>query len=569
MIRKNNMKVKKKHKKGDHMGEIRDNIADGYYEGLMSAVGYREQDLKKPVIGVVNSWNDVNPGHKPFKELVNYVKEGIWAAGGIPAEFGVPAPCDGMAQLRGMQYVLPQRDLIAASIEAMAEAHSFDGMVFLCSCDKIIPGMLMAAASLNLPALFLTAGSMVPYETGENTFVTSDLKESIGARNSGKISEETFRDYKENMCYSCGTCSMYGTANTMGVFAEVVGLCPVDSTTMLFCSSAKQKQARDVGERIVGLTKEGACARTFLTKESLSNGIMHISATGGSTNAVMHVTALARVLGLDMDLREFDRIQESVPVVAKFKPSSRYNLYDYHKAGGVRGSLTAIRDRLNLQVPMAFGGTLGDMLERFSGKINPEVIHSPEQALHEDGCFSILHGNLAPRGAVVKKSGVEPSMFYHRGPAVVFDSEEELMQRMLKSDITPGSVLVIRYEGPKGGPGMREMSIPAAMLIGMGLHTSVAMITDGRFSGASRGPCVGHISPEAWDEGPIACIKNGDIITIDLNNKRIEVELSEDELEQRRKEIVKPDHKARGILNAYRKSVCGAEDGALWLYSEN
>ena len=236
-------------KEGDSMGEIRDNIADGYYEGLMNAVGFRDQDLKKPVIGVVNSWNDVNPGHKPFKELVNYVKEGIWAAGGVPAEFGVPAPCDGMAQLRGMQYVLPQRDLIAASIEAMAEAHSFDGMVFLCSCDKIIPGMLMAAASLNLPSLFLTAGSMVPYETGENTFVTSDLKESIGARNSGKISEETFRDYKENMCYSCGTCSMYGTANTMGVFAEVVGLCPVDSTTMLFCSSAKQKQARDVGDK--------------------------------------------------------------------------------------------------------------------------------------------------------------------------------------------------------------------------------------------------------------------------------------------------------------------------------
>lgn len=551
------------------MGEIRDNIADGYYEGLMNAVGFRDQDLKKPVIGVVNSWNDVNPGHKPFKELVNYVKEGIWAAGGVPAEFGVPAPCDGMAQLRGMQYVLPQRDLIAASIEAMAEAHSFDGMVFLCSCDKIIPGMLMAAASLNLPSLFLTAGSMVPYETGENTFVTSDLKESIGARNSGKISEETFRDYKENMCYSCGTCSMYGTANTMGVFAEVVGLCPVDSTTMLFCSSAKQKQARDVGERIVGLTKDGICARTFLTKESISNGIMHISATGGSTNAVMHVTALARVLGLDMDLREFDRIQESVPVVAKFKPSSKYNLYDYHKAGGVRGSLTAIREHLNLQVPMAFGGTLGDMLENFSGKINPEVIHSSKHALHEDGCFTILHGNLAPKGAVVKKSGVEPSMYYHRGPAVVFDSEEELMERMLSSDIMPGSVLVIRYEGPKGGPGMREMSIPAAMLIGMGLHTSVAMITDGRFSGASRGPCVGHISPEAWDEGPIACIKNGDMITIDLNKKRIEVELSEKELEQRRKEIVKPDHKARGILNAYRKSVCGAEDGALWLYSEN
>lgn len=551
------------------MKEIRDNIADGYYEGLMNAAGYRDKDLKKPVIGVVNSWNDVNPGHKPFKELVTYVKEGIWAAGGAPAEFGVPAPCDGMAQLRGMQYVLPQRDLIAASIEAMAEAHSFDGIVFLCSCDKIIPGMLMAAASLNLPSLFLTAGSMVPYETAEETFVTSDLKESIGARNSGKISEEEFCRNKENMCFSCGTCSMYGTANTMGVFTEVLGLCPVDSTTMLFCSSAKLRQARDVGERIVLLANNGICARTFMTKEALCNGIRHISATGGSTNAVMHVMALAEMLGLTMDLREFDRIQESVPVVAKFKPSSRYHLSDYHKAGGVRGSLTVIRAFLNLQVPMAFGGTLGELLDQFAAanhRINYEIIHRPEQALHENGCFAVLHGNLAPMGAVVKKSGVDPSMFYHQGPAVVFDSEEDLMECMMNSDITPGSVLVIRYEGPKGGPGMREMSIPAAMLVGMGLHTSVAMITDGRFSGASRGPCVGHIAPEAWEGGPIACIRNGDRITIDLNNKRIDVDLSKEELEHRKNEIVKPKHPAPGILKAYRNGVNGAERGALWLY---
>lgn len=551
------------------MDEIRDNIAEGYYEGLMNAAGYRDEDLKKPVIGVVNSWNDVNPGHKPFKELVTYVKEGIWAAGGAPAEFGVPAPCDGMAQLRGMQYVLPQRDLIAASIEAMAKAHSFDGIVFLCSCDKIIPGMLMAAASLNLPALFLTAGSMVPYETAEETFVTSDLKESIGARSSRKITEEEFCRNKENMCFSCGTCSMYGTANTMGVFAEVLGLCPVDSTTMLFCSSAKLRQARDVGERIVFLTKNRIGARTFMTKEALCNGIRHISATGGSTNAVMHVTALAEVLGLPLDLKEFDRIQESVPVVAKFKPSSRYNLSDYHKAGGVRGSLTVIRAFLNLQAPMAFGGTLGELLDRFAARkhrINYEIIHKPELALHENGCFAVLYGNLAPLGAVVKKSGVDPSMYYHRGPAVIFDSEEDLMECMMHSDITPGSVLVIRYEGPKGGPGMREMSIPAAMLVGMGLHTSVAMITDGRFSGASRGPCVGHIAPEAWEAGPIACIKNGDQITIDLNHKRIDVDLSADELAHRKLEIAKPKHPAPGILKAYRSGVNGAENGALWLY---
>ena len=548
------------------MEELRDNIADGYYEGLMNAAGYRNKDLKKPVIGVVNSWNDVNPGHKPFKELVDYVKEGIWAAGGAPAEFGVPAPCDGMAQLRGMQYVLPQRDLIAASVEAMAEAHSFDGMVFLCSCDKIIPGMLMAAASLNLPSLFLTAGSMVPYETEGRTFVTSDLKESIGSRNRGAITEEAFSDYKENMCNSCGTCSMYGTANTMGIFTEVIGLCPADSTTMLFCSSAKKRQARDVGEQIVALVKNRTCARTFMTREALENGIRHVSATGGSTNAVMHIMALANVLGIEMDLKEFDAIQEDVPVVAKFKPSSAYNLYDYHKAGGVRGTLAAIRDYLNLEVPTAFGKTLGDMLGELNKPVNTEVIRTPEKAFHQNGCFTILHGNLAPKGAVVKKSGVEASMFYHRGPAVVFDSEEELMERMLKSEIVPGSVLVIRYEGPKGGPGMREMSIPAAMLIGMGLHTSVAMITDGRFSGASRGPCVGHISPEAWEGGPIACVKNGDIITIDLNRKLLQVELSEEELEKRKKEMKRPEHRAPGILNAYRNGVGGAEDGALWLY---
>jgi len=546
--------------------EKRDNMADAYYAGLMGAAGYRKKDLKKPVIGIVNSWNDVNPGHKPFKELVNYVKEGVWAAGGAPAEFNVPAPCDGMAQLIGMQYILPQRDLIAASAEAMAKAHAFDGLVFLCSCDKIVPAMLMAAASIDVPSLFLTAGSMVPYETGDKVLVTPDLKESIGARNAGTITQEEFEDYKENICFSCGTCSMYGTANTMGVFAEVLGLCPMGSTTMLYCSSAKVRQARDVGERIVELTRAGVTARTFLTKASISNGIRHVSATGGSTNFVMHVMAIAKTAGVDLDLREFDAIQESVPVIAKFKPSSRYNLTDYHRAGGVQGTLQAIRNHLELDVPMAFGGTLRQILDSFTRPVDQSVIHSEENALHPDGCFTVLYGNLAPQGAVVKKSGVDPKMFYHRGPAVVFESEEDLMDHFLHQKVEPGCVLVIRYEGPKGGPGMREMSIPAAMLMGMGLHTSVAMITDGRFSGASRGPCVGHIAPEAWEGGPIACIQNGDIITIDLEHKLLQVELSDRELEARRAQIRRPDHPAPGLLQAYRAGVGGAQSGALWLF---
>ena len=547
------------------MGHIDEN-AEAYYMGLMNSVGYRDKDIRKPIIGIVNSWNDVNPGHKPLKELAQYVKEGVWAAGGTPAEFCVPAPCDGMAQLRGMQYILASRDLIAGAIEGMWGAHHFDGLVFMCACDKIVPGMLMAAASINVPSIFLTPGSMMPYEENGQRFVTPDLKEAIGQWKAGKIDDETFKRYKANICSSCGTCSMYGTANTMCVFAEAIGICPNGSATMPFCASAKYKQARDVGERIMDLVREGKTARDFITKESLENGIRHVSATGGSSNFVMHVMAIAKCAGIDLDLKEFDEIQAEIPLIAKFKPSTKYNLIDYGRAGGSLASLKRIEKYLNLDVPMVMGGTLREALDAFNRPIDAEVIHSIDDPLHTGGCFSILYGNLAPKGAVVKKSGVDPEMYYHRGPAVVFDSEEDLMNCMMNSEIKPGCVLVIRYEGPKGGPGMREMSIPAALLVGMGLHKSVAMITDGRFSGASRGPCVGHISPEAWDDGPIAAVQTGDIITIDLDNHILNVELSDEEIAERMKHVVKPDHKAEGILKKYRKVVDGADEGATWLY---
>ena len=463
---------------------------------------------------------------------------------------------------------MPSRDLIAGSIETMVRAHNFDGLVFLCACDKIVPGMLMAAASLSLPSLFLPPGSMLPYEEDGVVYTTPDLKESIGKWKAGKISEETFHRYRQNMCASCGTCSMYGTANTMAVFAEAIGLAPFGSATMPFCVSAKFKQARDVGERIVELTRQQIPAKTFMTRESLENGIMHTSAAGGSSNFALHIQAIAKVAGVKLNLKEFDAIQERVPLIAKFKPSSQYNLIDYGKAGGALGSLKTLEKFLHTEVPLAMGGTLKEALDRFTRPIDRNIIHDLEHPLQEKGCFSVLYGNLAPEGAVVKKSGVDPAMFEHRGPAVVFDSEEEVMDCLLHSDVKPGSVLVIRYEGPKGGPGMREMSIPAAMLIGMGLQKSVAMITDGRFSGASRGPCVGHISPEAWDGGPIACVKNGDMIHIDLNKHLLEVEVSEEELARRKAEIVKPDHPAYGIMKQYRKVVEGAEKGAVWLYTD-
>lgn len=547
------------------------NIEDrtqGYFDGLMHACGYDEQDLRKPIIGIVNSYTDVNPGHKPLRELAQYVKDGVWAAGGVPAEFNVPAPCDGMAQGLGMHYVLPLRDLIAGAAEGMARAHGFDGLVFLCSCDKIVPGMLMAAASLDKPCIFLTAGAMVPFEDGERVMVTPDLKESIGAYQAGKITKEQFNYYKENVCYSCGTCSMYGTANTMGVFLEVIGIAPIGSATTPFCASEKVRQARKAGERAVELVKEKICFSDIVTKRSLINGLRHVSATGGSTNAQLHICALANIMDVDFDLRTFDELQKDIPVIAKFKPSSSFNISDYHRAGGVGATLKAIQRHLYLEEKLVLGGTLGEYIEHFQGRVDPKIIHDEEHPLYPDGCFAVLYGNIAPGGCIVKKSGVEPSMFRHRGPAVCFDSEEELLNAMTSQRIVPGCVLVIRYEGPKGGPGMREMSIPAAMLVGMGLHTSVAMITDGRYSGATRGPCIGHITPEAWDKGPIAAIQDGDMITIDIDAKTIDVDLSQEEIEERLTHVTRPAHPARGILKAYREEVSGADGGALWLYGK-
>ena len=546
-------------------GHIEDKT-EAYYVGLMNSLGYRKKDLRNPIIGIVNSWNDVNPGHKPLRELGQVVKEGVWAAGGTPAEFNVPAPCDGIAQGDGMHCVLPSRDLIAGCIETMVRAHGFDGLVLLCSCDKIVPAMLMAAAALDMPCVFLTAGAMIPYHEGGKEFVTPDLKEAIGKRAGNLIDEATFDRWRENICFSGGTCSMFGTANTMGTFLEAVGLAPFYSATMLFAAADKVRQARDVGERAVALVREKATFSHFLTDSSLANGIKYVSATGGSTNAVLHTLAIAKAMGSSLRIGDFDAIQSAVPVIAKFKPSAGPNMTTYHQAGGVPAVLATLRSELDLSARLAMGGTLGQYLETADIRVDREVIYTLDNPMHEGGCFSIISGNLAPLGAVVKKSGVEPSMFRHVGPAVVFDSEEDVKRYLLEANVAKGSVLVIRYEGPKGGPGMRELSIPAAMLVGLGLHTSVAMITDGRFSGATRGPCVGHIAPEAWDGGPLSLVENGDTIEIDLNRKILSLHVPDAELKQRKGRVKRPDHPARGVLAAYRAGVGGAEQGALWMY---
>lgn len=540
-------------------------ITEAYYRGLMHSVGYRSKDLERPMIAVVNSWTDVNPGHLPFRYLAERVKEGIWAAGGTPGEFNVPAPCDGIAQGQGMHYILPQRDLIASSVEAMVKSHGFQGMVMLASCDKIIPGMIIAAIRCDLPSLFLTSGAMLPFRLGEKEVVTSDLKEAIGKRHSGEIDDATFMAWQENFCSSAGTCSMMGTAITMGCFLEAMGVAPFGSTTMLAFESAKARQARDVGERIVDLVRQGKNFSRFFNPSSLQNGIRLISATGGSTNAALHILAFAKIAGISLTLDEFGKIAESVPLIANFKPSSPYHISDYHQVGGVAAAMVAIRRYLDTSVPMAFGGVLEDALKGTHGP-DGTILHSTENPLEEGGSFAILRGSLAPKGAVAKKSGIEPSMRKHTGPAFVFDSEEDVRNFLLDRRIEPGSVLVVRYEGPKGGPGMREMSIPAAMLVGMELHRSVAMVTDGRFSGATRGPCVGHVCPEAWEDGPISLVEDGDLIEIDVPGGRLDLKVPKDEIEKRKaRKKEKPDHRAYGMLQAYRERVGGAEEGAVWL----
>jgi dihydroxy-acid dehydratase len=542
-----------------------EDITEAYYRGLMHSVGYRRKDLDKPQIVVVNSWTDVNPGHQPLRELALRVKEGIWAAGGCPTEFSVPAPCDGMAQGPGMHFILPQRDLIAGSIEAMVGAHGFEGVVMLGSCDKILPGMLMAAIRMNLPTLFLTAGAMMPCRIDGRVVTTPDLKEAIGQRNNGEIDQETFLSWQERFCSTSGTCSMMGTANTMGCFLEATGLAPFGSATMLAFDAAKVRQARDVGERVVELTRQKRPFSAYLTPHNLENGIRYVSASGGSTNAVLHLMACASLMEMGMTLDAFGKIQASVPVVGKYKPSSGYNLTDFHEAGGVLVLMGAIQEFLHLDVELPMGGMLREYLE---GRPAPDgqVIRTTGNPLEKGGCFAILKGNLAPDGAVVKKTGVEPGMLRHRGEAVVFDSEEDVREFLLHRTVKPGLVLVVRYEGPKGGPGMRELSIPAAMLVGMGLHTSVALVTDGRFSGATRGPCVGHVCPEAWDDGPIAYIHDGDLIEIDVPEGRLQLIVTDDEMRSRREiGVQKPNHPAPGVLKAYRKMVGSADTGAIWL----
>jgi len=544
-------------------------VAGAYPRALYRSMGFTDADFEKPLIGIANSWSEVDPGHFHLRTLAEWVKEGVREAGGAPAEFNTVAPCDGIAQGQGMHAILPLRDVIAASVELMALANRFDGLVMLCSCDKIVPGMLIAAARLNMPTIFVLGGPMAPGTvadpaTGEpREIILSDVKEAMGRYKAGRITEDEFYQIECRACGGPGACGFMGTANTMACIVETLGLTLPGCATLPALDPAREELCRATGRYIVDLVREDVRAGAMLTQGSLENAVRVTLALGGSTNATLHLPAVAHEVGADITPDTFDRLGRTTPLIAKFAPASRLTVVDLHAAGGVPAVLKVLSPLLAGDAPTVDGRTVGQIAVD-ARILRDDVLHPLDAPLAPEGGIVVLRGTLAPDGAVIKQSAVAPAMLRHIGPARVFESEEEVRDSLTARTIHPGDVLVIRNEGPAGGPGMRELSIPAAMLVGMGLGESVAMITDGRYSGATRGPCIGHVCPEAYAGGPIAVVREGDLIEIDVPGRRLNLLVPEAERKLRFTEW-RPRQPAvtTGFLGLYSRIVGPASRGAI------
>jgi len=514
-------------------GVVKFGVEKAPHRAIWRCLGVTDEDFGKPFIGIANSFTDLVPGHMHLDKLAEYVKAGVRAAGGIPFEFNTIAICDGLAMgHEGMHYSLPSRELIADSIEVVAEAYHFDGLVLLTNCDKITPGMMMAAARLNIPAIVVTGGPMLSGRYGRKRVDVTSIFEAIGEYSAGKISLEELRTLEDYAFPGCGSCNGMYTANTMACVAEAIGMSLPGCATALAASSKKLRIAKKSGERIVEMVREDLKPSDILTREAFENAISVDMALGGSTNAVLHIKAIAEEAGINLPLKIFDEIARKVPHICDMRPSGPHDLEELDSAGGIPAVMNVLRDKLHLDTLTVTGKTVGENIKD-AVVLDPEVIRPLENPVHSEGGIAVLFGNLAPNGAVTKITAISPQMLVHKGPARVFDSEEEAMRAILNREINSGDVIVIRYEGPKGGPGMREMLSPTAAIAGMGLSDSVALITDGRFSGATRGPCIGHVSPEAAEGGPIAALKDGDVISIDIPSRRLDVELSDEEIKQR------------------------------------
>jgi dihydroxy-acid dehydratase len=531
---------------------------------LLRSLGLTDKDFEKPFIGIVNTWTEINPGHVHLRTLAEAAKAGVRMAGGVPFEVNTIALCDGIAQGHaGMRRILPSRNLIADSIELAVDANQFDAVIVLASCDKIVPASWMAIARLDLPALMITGGPMMPGRFRGEQLVLPAAREAQGRMLRGEITQADFQEIEECLCPGPGSCSMMGTANSTSCLTEVMGLSLPGCGTSHAVDAKKLRIARDSGEQILRIWKEGLKPSKILTLSALKNAVTASMAFGGSTNIVLHLMALANELNIPLSLETFDEISRRTPFICSIKPSGKYPMLGLEDAGGVPAVLHELRDLLDLKVLTVTGKTLEENLSGVQNR-NPEVILSRQKPLRKEGGIAILRGSLAPGGAVVKQSAVSEKIMVHTGSARVFETEVSAREAVFGNRIKPGEVIVIRYEGPKGGPGMPEMLSVTAALVGMGLAESVSLVTDGRFSGSTRGPCIGHIVPEAQDGGPIALVRDGDSIAIDIPNRRLDLRVPPEELERRRKAWTPPPLKVnRGYLKTFAERVSSADKGCI------
>jgi len=536
------------------------------HRSLFKALGLTEQELERPIIGVVNSFNEIVPGHMHLREITDAVKAGVRMSGGTPIEFPSIAVCDGIAMNHaGMKYSLASRDIIADSVEVMSMAHPFDGMVLITACDKVIPGMLMAAARVDIPTIIVSGGPMLPGRYQGRDMSLSNIFEAVGKVRAGNMTEAELTEIEESVCPGCGSCAGMFTANSMNCLTEAIGMALPGNGSFPAVSAARRRLAKLSGMRVVDLVRENLRPSDIMNAKAFANGLALDMALGCSTNTVLHLPAVAHEAGVEINLDLFNQVSEKTPNLCKLSPMGPHFMLDLDEAGGVSAVLNelvahGLADGSAITVT---GKTLGENVASAVIK-RGEVIRSVEDPYSTGGGIAVLRGNLAPNGAVVKKAGVDPEMLKHRGPARVFNSEDEAYQALINNQIKKGDVIVIRYEGPKGGPGMPEMLTPTATVAGLGLDKDVALITDGRFSGATRGASIGHVAPEAAEGGPIAALQDGDLIEINIPDSRLDVLISDEELAARLARWVKPEPKVtKGYLARYAQLVTSADHGAV------
>ena len=539
------------------------------HRSLLYALGLTREEMKRPLIGVVNAANEVVPGHLHLGKIAEAVKAGIRMAGGTPMEFPAIAVCDGLAMNHeGMRFSLTSREVITDSIEIMATAHPFDALVFIPNCDKIVPGMILGALRVNVPTVFVSGGPMLPgHQRGRNDGPTTDLNslfDGVGKVQAGAMSEDDLTYLENSACPTCGSCSGMFTANSMNCLCEALGIALPGNGTIPAVYSERLRLAKHAGMKVMELLEKGVCIRDIVTSAAIHNAMECDMAFGGSTNTVLHLTAIAMEAGCPITMDDWDVASARTPHLVKLQPSGPRPLIDLYAVGGVPVVMHELAELGLLDTSaLTCMGSIPEYLERCGRPADGEVVRTHDNPFSKVGALRVLHGNIAPDGGIVKKAAVDPSMMTHTGPARCFDSEEEACDAIFGGKINPGDVVVIRYEGPAGGPGMREMLTPTSAICGMGLSTSVALITDGRFSGASKGGCIGHVSPEAAAGGPIALIHEGDMITVDIEGGRLDVDVSDEELEARRASFVAPAPKHdHGVLAKYAKLVSSADKGA-------